>query len=215
MIIAFDGGVYTGKTTLINSLIKHYDYYKISEYSNFFSESKINRCKEGYLAIQNKYLEIDVLRKKFINHNKINLLDRSFISLTAHVWALYKIKIVDIREEYLKKLFFLMDNNKIIFPNLFVHVTCNYKSAKARYKQNEKTLNAKKTLGYFIDLNYFNLIKLFNKRVSFFIPSLEINTDKGFIINIIKVNKFINNNTRIQTINREKFKEIFLSLLQK
>ncbi|MBU4369129.1 deoxynucleoside kinase [Patescibacteria group bacterium] len=214
MIIAFDGNVYTGKTTLIDNLIRYYSYNKISEYSNFFSEDKINKHKEEHLIIQNKYLEIDVLRKKFINHNKINLLDRSFISLTAHIWTLYKIKIVDIRKEYLKKLFFLMDNNNIILPNLFVYVTCNYKSAKVRYKQNERISNAKKTLRYFIDFNYFHLIRLFNKRCSLFIPSLEINTDKNLIMNIIKVNKFINNNTRIQTINKEKFKEIFLSLLQ-
>lgn len=199
MIVSFDGNVYCGKTTIINKLAKK--SCKIKEYCNYLDKiNKEKRFNNRWLNTQLRYLKIDAQRNKNLNNFEINLLDRSFISLCAHVWALYRLRKTDIRKEFLEFLKKYMLEDKIILPDIFVHVTCDYSIAKNRFIQNEKTKHAKGTDRLLINKHYFFFVNEFNELWSQKLQqSITIDTNKKFENTLSKINKSLN-----KKINRNK-----------
>lgn len=181
-IITFDGNVCTGKTSIISELAKRNGWKKIDEYSIFFNNKKMLRSNKDYLINQKKYLLVDKIRKKSVSELNINLLDRSFVSTSAHVWALYRQGIVDIRKEYFNLLCELIDGKFIILPDVFVYVISDYNTIKKRCKNRQKTTTKNKKLytgtKYYIEVDYVKYISEFNKRFNREKKSLIINTDK-------------------------------------
>lgn len=132
MIIALDGNVFVGKTTLCNIFSKKNNYNVVLEYSDFINKTKNKSFKQVSFLEHSKYLKLDNIRKKYLKNN-INFVDRSFVSLSAHIYALYKNGIADFRREHINMFHQLLKNNYIIIPNCYVFVTCNYNCAKKRF----------------------------------------------------------------------------------
>lgn len=160
MIISLDGNVFVGKTTLCNILSKKNSCNIISEYSDFLRKTDKSLQKFNFLEHE-KYLEIDIIRKKYLK-NGINFLDRSFVSLSAHIYAVYKIGIADFREKHINLLNKLLNNGEIIIPNYYIFVTCNYNCVKKRFILENEIYNKKKTPEFFINKDYFLAINEFN-----------------------------------------------------
>lgn len=158
MIIAFDGNVFVGKTTLIERLVNLGDYNIIPEYSNFVKKIK----KKNFLPLawreHMSYLLVDALRDDSLN-NKINLLDRSFVSQSAHIFALYKVGGPDLRPQHLKALADLLSHKDIIIPDIFIFVTSSFKIAKKRFDTN----HTKGTKTIYIEPEYFRAVDNFNR----------------------------------------------------
>lgn len=155
MIIAFDGNVFAGKTTLINYLTDKIDCWSVAEHTFF-----INKIKKGggYSPVFNehlRYLYVDRLRIKMINKG-VSLIDRSFVSLSAHAYALYFSSGVDLREKHLEILRSFLQQKKIIIPNLYVFVSCEMGIAKKRL------LTVHNEPNMFIEKKYFFAVEKFN-----------------------------------------------------
>lgn len=122
----------------------------------------------------------------FVVSDKINLLDRSFISLFAHVWTVYK-RGIDIREETLREFVLLLKADKIIIPTFFINVECSYALAKERFIDDKKSLSHKNTAKYLINEDYFRSVQQFNKQILCMHPSLQIDATKNIDENLKKI----------------------------
>jgi deoxyadenosine/deoxycytidine kinase len=142
-IIALDGNVYTGKTSLINEFSKKKTINVLPEYASFFNETEFRYLSP--IEIQHKYLEAEKIRKSKLSFKKNTLLDRSIISQAGFVYASYKQGNFDLRKEFLYSLKQMQKNNELIIPHHFVHIKCDFKILKKRYIEEEKSENAKNT----------------------------------------------------------------------
>lgn len=180
MIVSFDGNVYCGKTCLINRLPS--DVQKIGEYCEYLSSIQEEIISDqAALNTQLRYLKVDKERLKRISPRRVNVLDRSFVSLCAHVWAIYRCGELDICREFLKLLNEFVQKDLIIIPDFFVNITCDYAIAKRRFMIDEQTSNAKRTDPLLIDKHYFRFVDDFNNRWCKIVKrSVIIDTSEGF-----------------------------------
>lgn len=192
IIIAFDGNVYTGKTGIIKKFCSEYKFSYIKEYSEYFQIKSLeqNLGVDKYLKRQYQYLIVDKLRSKDITSSKINLLDRSYISLSAHVLALYITYKIDIRKEFLGLLRQFINERKIILPNAFVYIKCELDCVKKRINQKGQRKNMPR---FYIDKCYFKSIDYFNQRWSKIVKpwSMVIDTTNWREISFKKLISFI------------------------
>jgi thymidylate kinase len=178
MIISFDGNVYSGKTTIINNLSSLFGYNKINEHSFFIDNLTFDQT--NFLATQSKFLEVDKARSTCLR-NDIDLLDRSIISVAAHVYSMAKIGAIDKRKEFLK----ILKNNKnsLIFPDRYIYVESDHETSLIRCNSLK---NYKDTGDIYLSEDYFNYIGIFNEKIN----GLKIKTD--FKLNELEIKK-INN----------------------
>ncbi|QQS16053.1 MAG: deoxynucleoside kinase [Candidatus Moraniibacteriota bacterium] len=173
-VISFDGNVYTGKTTLIRFLSDNYGYVSVDEHSLFIDGvPQRSFYKSEYLNLQDRYLSVDTYRKSFLQTG-VNLLDRSFVSVSAHVFALYELGLADIREAYFDLLKKKIE--EIIFPNVFVWVRCGYNISRARCLS---VNNRKETEDIYLSNKYFESIEKFNAKWALAVGGCVINTESN------------------------------------
>ncbi len=176
MIVSFDGNVFVGKTHLINNIASTSSCFnKILEYSFFLNKIKNNNIYNHYANEQLKYVMVDALRQKNLKTG-INLVDRSFVSMSAHVYALFYINSTDIRSLYVKKLKSCLEREKIIIPDKFIYVTCSYNTAKTRFA---KEWFKKNTGEIYINKKYFAAIEKFNCLWAQYASSLVIKSGQN------------------------------------
>ncbi len=176
MIISFDGNVFTGKTTIINKLSLANPFNIIAEHSVFLNQIPKDELYNDYMDEQIRYIKVDELRMQKIR-KEINLLDRSFVSMSAHVYALFKLNLADIRSLYIKELKKFLDNKKIIIPDKYIHVACPYNIAKLRFSKNRN----RATDRMYIGRKYFEAVNKFDSSWVQSVDGLTINTcDKRF-----------------------------------
>ncbi len=213
MIVAFDGNVYSGKTTLAEALARKINANIVKEYSKYFDENyKKRKTKKDYFDIQQEYFLIDQKRKLSLLNSKINLVDRSFISLFANIWAIYKAGI-DIRKETIREFTLLLREDKIIVPTFFVNVECPYTLAKKRFIFGKSS--NKNTAEYLIRKDYFYFVRQFNKRIFNTLPFLQIDTTKTINENLNKIISFWNGNLVKPLTKDELIKKIRVALFDK
>lgn len=142
-IIALDGNVYTGKTSIINELARDEHMEVLQEYSSFFNEMDFRYLSQ--IELQKKYLEAEKIRKSKLSSKKDTLLDRSIISQAGFIYASYKLTNFDLRQEFLSFLKQMQKDNELIIPSLFVHIKCDFKTLEKRYLHGEKSETTKNT----------------------------------------------------------------------
>lgn len=174
IVISFDGNVYTGKTTLIRFLSDKYGYASVDEHSLFIDGvPQRSFHKNEYLDTQERYLSVDTYRKTSLQAD-INLLDRSFVSVSAHVYALYELGLADIRGAYIG--LFKKKIEEIIFPDAFVWVHCGYDTSRTRCL---RVNNKKKTEDIYLSNKYFDSIERFNANWVLSVNGYVINTEEN------------------------------------
>jgi len=144
MIIAFDGNVFVGKTTLCKMYARENKGQVINEHSYFIDLLKKNNSVQTEFSSHYRYLLADALRMKVINGKKI-FLDRSFVSTSAHIYALYQTKEWDFREEHLFYLEKFLQEQSIIVPDVFIFVLCEHDIAQERFLQDHSYIKPKNT----------------------------------------------------------------------
>lgn len=161
-IIAFDGNVYTGKTTIINQLSSLNNSLIIEEYEVMDQNVSLDSA-EDFLNLQLLYLDQELKRKKLLNESESDFIyiDRSFFSLSAHVYAIKKIRNIDIRKPFLSKLNYFIENCMIEIPLFFCFLTCPETVIKKRYEKGESLLRRKNTPSIYVSENYLKAIEEF------------------------------------------------------
>ncbi|MBU4512610.1 deoxynucleoside kinase [Patescibacteria group bacterium] len=179
MIISFDGNVFTGKTTLINKLALICPCDVISEHSDFIdSVTEISVFGNNYMNEQLRYIGVDKLRKQALGR-RVCLLDRSFVSMSAHVYALFIVGSADIRNFYIQELKRCLANKEIIVPSKYINLVSPHSIAKQRFDRNQERGTDKA----YIDRKYFTAIEKFNSLWARYVVSMMVDTnDKHFSI---------------------------------
>lgn len=127
LIVAVDGNVNTGKTTLVHDLIKdHPDFVCAEEYSVEIETDAYDR--------QIKYLLQD--EKRIGNTMKNIIMDRSILSLCAYVYWLYKGQGLDIRTRFYSAYIVSLASCQRI-PNMVVLCYQEKDWIKAAYSSNK------------------------------------------------------------------------------
>lgn len=174
MIISLDGNVFSGKTTLIKKITKTSDYERVNDHSDylrdFFSEPYSH---ESAKARQNRYLGAERKRKQLSRSNNL-LLDRSFVSMSAHVYALAMTDGGDIRDWYLSKLESNIKAHNFLVPDLYIFTKVKHEDALERYKNDSE----KQTPRRLLNKDYFTIIDRYNKIWVDKFEGLTLNTSK-------------------------------------
>jgi len=173
MIIAFDGNVFTGKTSLIEKLHQVEKSSVIPEHSHFLVD--IATGKDAW-DIQKKYLDVERHRCEYLSNissEKLILLDRSFVSMAAHVAALNVSRGIDIRSRFLRELVRDIRSGEVIIPGIFLFIRCDYGIIKARALKDF----VKNTDPFYYEQKYLEVVDNFNGRWQERFPGLIIDTD--------------------------------------
>ena len=188
MIITFDGNVFVGKTSLIKELASLYDFNIIPE-QGFFIKGEISShavtAEKQAIFLQSKYLQAENKRCLYINTTKTNLLDRSFVSMAAHIFALYLVNGIDIRDWFLNEIRRQTELGQIIIPDIFCFIKCDHKIIKERADKNKD----RDTDQVYFNEKYLDAIEIFNqawiKRVN------GVTLDTGVTLPVLLAEKLI------------------------
>jgi len=165
MIIAFDGNVFTGKTSLIEALSLLCVATKIDE-PGYFLKSNISShsvtSKEMAVSLQFKYLEAEKDRCVMLDMDGTNFLDRSFVSMAAHVFALYRIHGIDIRAWFLQEIQERIKSKNVVIPDAFCFIKCSHNLIRKRISEN----SSRNTDPLYYAENYLCAIDDFNNEWS-------------------------------------------------
>lgn len=162
MIITFDGNVFVGKTSLIKELASLYDFNIIPE-QGFFIKGEILThavtAEDQAIFLQSKYLEAENKRCLYLNTTKTSLLDRSFVSMAAHIFALYLVNGIDIRDWFLNEIRRQTESGKVIIPDIFCFIKCNHEIIRERADKNKN----RNTDQVYLTEKYLDAIEIFNQ----------------------------------------------------
>lgn len=163
MLIAVDGNVFSGKTILLKNLSKRIGGNIICEYSEYLKRIDKTPAPGRHDSIDTHQSYIDLDRERKIDLKKgINLLDRSFVSLSAHVYALFKKTKVDLRDKHLNLLNLAVNANNVLIPDIYIFLKCDRGTCLERYFDDKSSDHQKHTDSIFIDEEYFSFINKFN-----------------------------------------------------
>lgn len=175
MIIAFDGNVFVGKTSLIEALSSLCSAIVVNEHGQFLDtniSTHVVTEKEMAIFLQSKYFDAEEKRCVCIEKKQINFLDRSFVSMAAHVFALNLVSGIDIREWFLQEIQKRIKLGKVIIPDLFCFVRCDHKIINKRIAED----NSRGTDSVYFSEKYFGAIESLNKAWSDKVGGLMVDT---------------------------------------
>jgi thymidylate kinase len=173
--LAIDGGICAGKTTLRDKLCEEFAYVGIPEYSRYLT------------SLETELLYTNVERGQFIDafvraegdrysaflfSPKAVCLDRSFLTLVAHRFASYRIKLITKSE--LKYAADVISNSNWIFPDVFIYLKVDDEIRRHRretrdgetpmpYPLNDDSFNTAFEL-FFLELARMDLVSLHDNR---------------------------------------------------
>lgn len=176
MKVSFDGNVFVGKSTIISELSKSLGGVIIPDHSYFIESVPFISEGSGVMATQQRYLQVELLRTEFATEEVINILDRSFLSLLAHTYAIYKMCVADIRSDFLKLLLLSISKNEIIIPDVFVFIRCRYDVAKSRFMNG---CQEKGTDSLYISKEYYSAVDIFHSRWMAIYGGVEVDTSEN------------------------------------
>ena len=168
MIIALEGGICSGKTTLAKEFARQ-GFYLIPEYMDIiqpYEEERINDLASSNKSAINVFLEIEKRRKEIYLKNysdKNAILDRSYLTLFAYEYAIGR----DISNMQFPNLV-----QNVITPDLVVFLDVNDKlRAKRSYDRCDEDMPE-----IFLNHNFNRRLKLFFLRQNQ-VPSVFLNTE--------------------------------------
>lgn len=162
MIISFDGNVFAGKSTLIKALSQLLSMSVIGEQGDFLAPHapKYTLIEHAQAVIlQNSYLDAEEKRCSFATSDTDHLLDRSFISMAAHVSALAIMSGIDIREWFLAEFGRRLKTGKALVPDIFCFVRCAHDLIRKRAISD----TARGTESLYYDERYLTAVDRFNE----------------------------------------------------
>ena len=173
MIITLDGNVFTGKTSLIEKFRQMEQCSVIPEHGHFLADIISG---EDAWDMQRKYLGAERRRHEYLStlsFETLIILDRSFVSMAAHVVALNALRSIDIRSRFLSELIHDIQSGEVIIPDKFLFVRCGYGTIKARALKDI----VKNTDPLYYDQEYLEVVDNFNRQWQGRFPGVVIDTD--------------------------------------
>ncbi len=201
MIIAFDGNIFVGKTSLIEEFLLLCVATKIEEHSLFLksdipSHSVTSRATA--ISLQLKYLEAERDRCAILDIDRTNFLDRSFISMAAHVFALYRVHGIDIRKWFLQEMQERINLKRVIIPDVFCYIKCSHGLIRKRISKN-RSRNPDSL--YYVE-DYLCAVDDFNSKWSTKINGIVVDTETIAPIRLVESLKkqiFVSNRVELNT----------------
>lgn len=178
MKVSFDGNVFVGKSTVVSELSKYFGGTIIPEHSYFIESVPSISEGSGVIATQKRYLEAELLRTGLVTAG-VNFLDRSFLSILAHTYAIYKMGVADIRSDFLKLLLLSISKDEIIIPDVFIFIRCRYDVAKSRFMNGRQE---KGTSDLYISEEYYSAIDVFNSTWLAIYGGVEVDTSEDLSV---------------------------------
>lgn len=162
-IVTIDGNVYTGKTTLCQYL-KSRGFVMVAEYE------PVEGRMQSRMHIQKSYVDQEQQRvrqmmRELLNGQQIFVLDRSFLSLAAHVRSLFLLEGIDIRESFTNYLELKLKAGQVVVPRLFIHLQNRWDILYKRYLCGEASVQAKGTPADLIRAEYYRCIDAFHMKI--------------------------------------------------
>lgn len=173
MIIAVDGNVYVGKTTLVHQLSVKLGWPIVDEQNAFlpptvagrpFSWSDEHKC----------YLEAEVRRAEQ-HHQRSLVMDRSFLSLAAHATVIHQLGLADLRAEFLEALSRLWRAHRILIPSVIIWADCRYEDILKRSDRDP----SRGTNPLFLSRAYVDRYSDWFRSLSIKVPLLSVNNTAG------------------------------------
>ncbi len=162
MIIAIDGNVFAGKTTLCRACAESAGVRMIAEHSAFVDRIALEKA-DGEFGEHARYLRADALRAREVSGDLV-FLDRSFVSNSAHIHALQRAGMGDLREKHLALLESLLRKGGIIVPDFYVFLDCSRALSAARFAADQEADSPRPTPEFFLSEAYFAAVNDFNRR---------------------------------------------------
>lgn len=176
MIISFDGNVFVGKTSLIQALSTVADFNVIDEQGDFINTSNLvdtDNKTDVARALQSRYIEAEVRRHPFLRNDKNNIVDRSFVSMAGHVYAINAVFNIDIRQWFLDEMINLLIKDVVIIPDVYCFLKCNHETIVERVNKDK----IKITGPTYYNRNYLEAIDHFNRFWSDRMGGLTVDTN--------------------------------------
>ncbi|MCP1311570.1 hypothetical protein [Paenibacillus tyrfis] len=162
-IVAIDGNVYTGKTTLCQYL-KSKGFFTVAEYEPIVGRT-LSRIEIQKMYVDQEQHRMRQMMRELRNGQQIFVLDRSFLSLSAHVKCLLLLEGIDIRESFIDYLEFQLKAGQVIIPRLFIYLQNRWDILYRRYLRGEASVQAKGTPTDLIRPEYYQCIDAFHQKV--------------------------------------------------
>jgi deoxyadenosine/deoxycytidine kinase len=176
MIISFDGNVFAGKSTLIRMLSPLFSMPIIGEHSDYLgsdAEKYDGTDLNSALLLQTCYLGAEEKRCAATKPGANYFLDRSFVSMAAHVSALMTLSGIDMREWFLNELEQRLLAGKVLVPDVFCFVRCGNDLIRKRALSNA----SRGTSPLYYEEKYLAFIDRFNEAWSARVQGVVIGTD--------------------------------------
>lgn len=193
MILALDGNVYTGKTTLARTIASRMRYTLIPEYCEYVTPSRYGDASK---ALQRAYLDAERERKKSLPSASA-VLDRSIVSQAAHVWARYMLEEEDTRQFFLDELKLMFQKGEIIVPDIHVHLRLSYDTLTSRFETMNE-VSEKGTPRQLVRRGYLTHVDAFNEALVHMLKGISVDTGEDMATILSTVERFINANPGMQ-----------------
>lgn len=136
MITAIEGNVYGGKSSLAQRLGSATGWIIVPEHTAFLPDGD-RSDRRSWSTEQQRYVAAEVKRAELFQQCPL-LLDRSVLSLAAHVTILYRLGLADIRVEFLDDLHRLWMLKRIIVPTNVIWIRCPFQVIRQRWSRDNR-----------------------------------------------------------------------------
>lgn len=168
MIIAVEGNVYVGKTTLVHQLSRVLGLTAVAEQTSYLAEPP--RQDLSWSEEHRRYVMAEKKRAESVSGSQV--LDRSFLSLAAHATILYRLGKADIRDEFLEDLRRLQAEGRILVPDRLIWVRCPHGLAIRRHRRDA----SRGTSPLFLEKRYYRLHNQWFQRLQTAVPLFEVDS---------------------------------------
>lgn len=186
MIIAFDGNVYTGKSSLVRSAALECGASVVGEHSQFLGavvENNHVQSVASAVSLQLSYFEAEASRIGILRTHGISLIDRSFVSFAAHIFALYECHEIDVREWFLSELAKRIEAKQVIIPDVYCFVHCGIDTISKRLAGDR----SRGTDTVYLQKDYLSAVNRFNQLWCKEANGIDIDTDRENAVELAKV----------------------------
>lgn len=188
LIIAFEGNVFTGKTTLIAEVSGKTGYRILPEHSDVV---KLPSSSSAW-DIQASYFAAEVARSRLIDKRHPSLLDRSVLSLCAHAFAVRQLGYASFGQHFTAALAGIIQDRTVIIPTHFVHVQCSHDIRLKRHLYNCSSPNPKNTDHTLLNRDYCHLFDQYVSACINYFPRTVFSTEQSVAACLDIIIAFIN-----------------------
>lgn len=208
-MISFDGNVFTGKTHIAQCLAYSHCWQYIGEHVDYLFNARRKAPQKEFTW--NKHAEYCATEKDRTAQAAAPtvVLDRSFLSLSAHVYCLFKTQKTDLRMQYVDFLKTSLAKKQLLVPNSIVHLHCSRSQGLVRWQQGKQ----KKTPELFLQQRYWDANNTFYTMLQCTLPLIAVSSSTSFRKTQEKVEQLLQNSAHYFNYSSKKWLLLHYQLL--